>query len=161
MTETNIETPPSAARRARPIGRILRFLLAAYLIATVTPHYLTASWQSNLKIAAAIGGLIILYTAMHLVIAKYVPRLNRWLGALLAITPAALLFLIGGGIGQMGALSYIGGSLLIDSLNGDSGCEVMAVPGILCSKRTHLACIVFSPFDWIEQKLYLERKIFG
>jgi len=161
MTTPNIETSQSGLRRAGPIGRILRFLLAGFLFVTVFPHYLTASWQSNLKIAAAIGGLIILYTAMHLIIAKYVPRLNRWGGALLAITPAALLFLIGGGIGQMGALSYVGGSLFIDSLNGDVGCEVMAVPGILCNERTHLACILFSPLDWVEQKLFIERKVFG
>ena len=154
MTEANIETAQNAARRARPIGRILRFLLAGYLIAIVIPQYLGASWQTNLKIAAAIGGLLILYTAMHLVIAKYVPRLNRWLGAVLAVTPAVLLFLLGGGIGQMGALSYIGGSLFIDSLIGDIGCEVMAVPGIVCNERTHLACILFSPFDWLEEKLF-------
>lgn len=161
MTETNNDTATRDPRRAGPIGRILRLLLAAYLIATVAPHYLSASWQSNVKIAAAIGGLIILYTAMHLLIAKYVPRLNHWLGALLAITPAALLFLFGGGIGQMGALSYVGGSLLVDSLNGDSGCEVMAIPGVICNERTHLVCIAFSPFDWLEQKLFLQRKVFG
>jgi len=139
----------------------LRFLMAGYLIAMVAPHYLGASWQSNLKIVAAIGGLIILYTALHLIISKYVPRLNRWLGALLAITPAALLFLLGGGIGQMGAMSYIGGSLFIDSFNGDSGCEVMALPGIFSGERTHLACILCSPLDWIEEKLTFERRIFG
>jgi len=154
MTEATIETAPSSTSRARPIGRILRFLMAGYLLVTVIPHYLGASWQSNLKIAAAIGGLIILYTGMHLVIAKYAPHLNRWLGALLAITPAVLLFLFGGGIGQMGSVSYIGGSLFIDSLAGDSGCEVMAVPGIICNERTHLVCIAFSPLDWLEQKLF-------
>jgi hypothetical protein len=83
------------------------------------------------------------------------------LGALLAITPAVLFFMLGGGIGQMGAISYIGGSLFIDSINGDSGCEVMALPGIFIGERTHLACIVFSPFDWIEEKLSFKRKIFG
>ncbi len=154
MTEAIIETAPSNTSRARPIGRILRFLMAGYLIVTVIPHYLGASWQANLKIGAAIGALIILYTGMHLLIAKYVPRLNRWLGALLAITPAVLLFFLGGGIGQMGSLSYIGGSLFIDSLSGDSGCEVMAVPGIICSERTHLVCIAFSPLDWLEQKVF-------
>ena len=154
MTATTMDTATRDLHRARPIGRILRFLMAGYLIVTVIPHYLTASWQSNLKIAATIGGLIILYTAMHLVIAKYVPRLNRWLGALLAIIPAVLLFLLGGGIGQMGSMSYIGGSLFIDSLNGDGGCEVMAIPGIISSQRTHLVCIAFSPLDWLEQKLF-------
>jgi hypothetical protein len=58
--------------------------MAGYLMVIVAPHYLEASWQANLKIAAAVGGLVILYTGMHLVITKYVPCLNRWLGALLA-----------------------------------------------------------------------------
>jgi hypothetical protein len=151
--EAIAETEPKGARRAGPVGRLLRLLLAGFLILTVAPHYLTASWQSNLKIAASIAGLLIFYTALHLVVSRYVPRLNRWLGALLAITPASILFLLGGGIGQMGALTYIGGSLFIDSLNADIGCEVMAIPGLLCSDRTHLACIVFSPFDWLEQKI--------
>ena len=154
MTEMNNDTAKRNPRRAGPIGRILRLLFAGFLIVTVAPHYLAASWQSNLKIAAAIGGLIALYTGMHWIIAKYVPRVNRWLGALLAVIPAALLFLIGGGIGQMGALSYVGGSLFIDSLTGDSGCEVMAVPGIICNDRTHLVCIAFSPLDWLEQKVF-------
>ncbi len=161
MDDTTNDTSTRDPRRARPIGRILRFLLAGFLIAMVAPHYLGASWQSNLKIVAAIGALTILYTAMHLIISQYVPRLNRWLGALLAITPAVLFFLLGGGIGQMGAISYIGGSLLIDSINGDSGCEVMALPGIFSGERTHLACIVFTPLDWIEEKLTFERQIFG
>ena len=81
MTEAIIETAPSSTNRARPIGRILRFLMAGYFIVTVTPHFLGAGWQANLKIAVAIGGLIILYTRIHLVIAKYVPRLNRWAGS--------------------------------------------------------------------------------
>jgi hypothetical protein len=153
MTEAIAETNSTGVRRAGPIGRILRLALAGFIGLTVAPHFLSASWQSNLKIAASIVGLLIFYTALHLVIARYVPRLNRWLGALLAIMPASLLFLFGGGIGQMGALTYIGGSLLIDSLNADIGCEVMAAPGLLFKKRTHLACIVFSPFDWLEQKI--------
>jgi len=153
MTEAVSHTVAAGTRRAGLVGRLLRLLLAGFLILTVAPHYLSASWQNNLKIVASIAGLLIFYTVLHLLIARYVPRLNRWLGALLAITPASLLFLFGGGIGQMGALTYIGGSLLIDSLNADIGCEVMAVPGIVCGKRTHLACIVFSPFDWLEQKL--------
>jgi len=161
MTEVNKETRPQDSNRAGPIGRILRFAMAVFVTVIVTPYYLTTSLQSNLKIAAAIGGLVILYTVMHLVIGKYVPRLNRWLGAVLAVVPVILLFLFGGGIGQMGAMSYVGGSLFVDSLNGDGGCEVMAIPGLIFGKRTHLVCIAFSPFDWLEEKLTLRRKIYG
>ncbi len=149
MTDTIIDTATPELRRARPIGR---FLVAGFLILTVAPHYLQADWQANLKIVAAIAGFIVLYTGMHLIIAKYVPHLNGWLGAVLAVVPAALMLITGGGIGQMGALSYVGGSLFIDSLNGDCGCEVMAVPGMICGERTHLACILFTPLDWIEQR---------
>ena len=161
MTEVNKDARPQASHRAGPIGRILRFTMAGLLTAIVTPYYLATSLQSNLKIAAAIGGLLILYTVMHLVISKYVPGLNRWLGAVLAVIPVTLLFLFGGGIGQMGAMSYVGGSLFLDSFNGDGGCEVMAIPGLIFGKRTHLVCIGFSPFDWLEEKLFLGRKIYG
>ena len=154
MIDTISDAVISSPRRARPIGRILRFLVAGFLIITLAPYYLQAGWQANLKIVAAIVGLTVLYTGMHLIIAKYVPHLNRWLGAVLAVVPAALMFIIGGGIGQMGAVSYVGGSLFIDSLNGDCGCEVMAVPGMVCGERTHLACILFTPLDWIEKKLF-------
>lgn len=37
----------------------------------------------------------------------------------------------------------------------------MALPGIFTGKRTHLACILFTPLDWIEEKLTLKRQIFG
>ncbi len=161
MTEIKNDTMTQDSHRAGPIGRILRFAMAGFLTAMVTPYFLTISLQSNLKIAAAIGGLLILYTVMHLVISKYVPGLNRWLGAVLAVIPVMLLFFFGGGIGQMAAMSYVGGSLFIDSFNGDGGCEVMAIPGIFFGKRTHLVCIGFSPFDWLEEKLFLGRKIYG
>ncbi len=161
MTEINNDTMTQDSHRAGPIGRIQRGATAGFLTAMVTPYFLTISSQSNLKIVAAIGGLLILYTVMHLVIAKYVPGLNRWLGAVLAVVPVMLVFLFGGGIGQLGAMTYVGGSLFIDSLNGDGGCEVMAIPGLIFGKRTHLVCIGFSPFDWLEEKLSLGRKIYG
>ncbi|MFB3106773.1 MAG: hypothetical protein ACE1ZA_17870 [Pseudomonadales bacterium] len=44
--------------------------------------------------------------------------------------------------------------LLIDSMNGDAGCEVMASPGLLLRKHTHLACLLFTPLDWVENKLF-------
>ncbi len=161
MTDMNKDTTTQHSHRAGPIGRILRFMMAGFVTAIVTPYYLTTGLQSNLKIAAAIGGLVILYTVMHLVIGKYVPRLNRWLGAVLTVVPVMLLFLFGGGIGQLGAMTYVGGSLFVDSLNGDGGCEVMAIPGLIFGKRTHLVCIAFSPFDWLEEKLTVGLKAFG
>lgn len=144
-----------AAIKSRPIGRILRFLMGAGMVAVVVvPHIGRASLTNNAMLAGVILALLAGYTVIHLAVWRFAPDLNRWLGAMLAVTPAALLFVFGGVIGQIASVGYVGASLLIDSINGDAGCEVMALPGILLKKRTHLACLVFSPLDWLESKLF-------
>ena len=50
-------------------------------------------------------------------------------------------------------MTYVGISLLIDFIRADSGCEVMALPGLVFGNRTHLACIALSPIDMLEEKL--------
>ncbi len=140
--------------KSRPVGRILRFLLGAFLSVLVEPAIAQLSWTTIAIIAGVILGLLAGYTAIHFSVWRFAPNLNRWLGAMLAMTPVALLCIFGDVIGQISAAGYVGGSLLIDSINGDAGCEVMAVPGIMCKKRTHLACLLFSPLDWLETKLF-------
>ena len=49
-------------------------------------------------------------------------------------------------------LTYLGVSLVVTGLRSDAGCEVMAIPGLVWRRRTRLACIVFSPIDWLEGK---------
>ena len=142
------------ATRSRPIGRILRFLMGGFMLAPIVSPIVAASWMNTAKFAGTIVGLVVGYTAIHLAVWRFAPNLNRWLGAVVAVTPAVLVFVLGGGIGQAAAIGYVGGSLVIDSINGDAGCEVMAIPGIVCGKRTHLACLVFSPLDWLEDKLF-------
>ena len=77
-------------------------------------------------IAGVILGLLAGYTAIHFAVWRFAPKLSRWLGSVLAMTPAALLFVFGDVIGQISVAGYVGVSLLIDSINGDCGCEVMA-----------------------------------
>ncbi len=148
------ETASTEATRSRPIGRILRFLMGGFMLSLILPQIITASWTNDALIAGTIVALLVVYTGIHLAVWRFAPNLNRWLGAVIAVLPAVLVFVFGGGIGQASAVGYIGGSLLIDSFNGDAGCDVMALPGILCGKRTHLACLVFSPLDWLEDKLF-------
>lgn len=152
MSETASVT--IAATKSKSIGRVLRFMLGGFMLATTVPQITAASWTSIAMVAGTIVALLVGYIVIHLAVWRFVPRLNRWLGALVAVTPAALVFELGGGIGQASVIVYIGGSLLIDSFNGDAGCEVMALPGILTGKRTHLACLVFSPLDWVEEKIF-------
>ena len=152
MSESASDTV--AAVKSKPIGRILRFVLGALMLGLVAPNIVRASWTTDAIIVGVIVVLLAGYTAIHLAVWRFTPNLNRWLGAVLAVAPAALVFVLGDGIGQVSAVTYVGGSLLIDSINGDAGCEVMAVPGIMCKKRTHLACLLFSPLDWLEAKLF-------
>jgi hypothetical protein len=142
------------ATKSRPVGRILRFLMGGFMLTLIAPAIASATSKSGAMIAGTIVALLVGYTAIHLAVWRFAPDLNRWLGGVVAVTPAVLLFGFGGGIGQVSAVGYIGGSLLIDSINGDAGCEVMAIPGLICGKRTHLACLVFSPLDWLEEKLF-------
>ncbi len=141
------------AVKSRPIGRILRFVTGAFMLALIVPQIPWASWATDGMIAGAFIALIAGYTAIHFAVRRFAPNINRWLGSVIAVLPVALLFVFGGGIGQIASVGYVGASLLIDSINGDAGCEVMAIPGILLNKRTHLACLVFTPFDWVESKL--------
>ena len=61
--------------------------------------------------------------------------------------------LFGQGEGATGALTYLALSLLIDFVRADAGCEVMAFPGLFFKNRTHLACIMLTPIDILEEKL--------
>lgn len=53
----------------------------------------------------------------------------------------------------MGAVVFVGVSLLLTAIVGDPGCEVMSIPGLFLRKRTHLARIAFTPLDWVEEKI--------
>lgn len=56
-------------------------------------------------------------------------------------------------LGDVAVMIFIGVSLVLASLRADAGCEVMSIPGLLLRRKTHLACILFTPIDWVEQKL--------
>ncbi len=153
--------PDSSATRAGPIGRSMRLLVGVGVMIVALPVFFRAGWAYNLRSLAIVLALTVFYTLVHYAIARYVPNINRWLGAFLAVTPVFLTWffgqgggpLFGQGEGGTGAITYIGVSLLIDFARADSGCEVMAIPGLFFRNRTHLACIALSPIDCLEQKL--------
>ena len=87
-------------------------------------------------------------------VSSYLTKLNRWLGAFLAILPVFVVFLLGGGLGQVGALSFLAVSLLLAAARADAGCEVMSIPSLVFGRRTHLMCLLFSPLDWVEEKVF-------
>ncbi len=150
-----------AINKTGPIGRSLRLLVGVGVMIVALPVYFRAGSAYNLRSLGIVLALTAFYTLMHVAVSRYAPRLNRWLGAVLAVTPVFLVWylgqgggpLLGSGEGGTGAITYIGVSLLIDFIRADSGCEVMAIPGLILGNRTHLPCIALSPFDAIEDSM--------
>ncbi len=150
MTDENLLDEPS--NRSRPVGRVLRFVLGAFLLGLLYQSVVSASSSVITWSTAVVVGLIVFYTLVHLVVLKFLPNINKYLGTILALSPAVAVFILAGAPGQIGVTGYIGGSLILDAVTADLGCEVMALPGLFFQRRTHLCCIVFSPLDWFENK---------
>ncbi len=146
-------TVSTEARNAGLVGRILRLMTGIGLLTLVYFSVRNAGTTWILPTVMWLVGMLVFYLVGHLLIQRFVPNLNRWIGAVVAAAPAGALMFSGIGVAQIAALSYVGISLLLDSVNGDGGCEVMALPGLFTGKRTHLVCIAFSPFDWAESRL--------
>ena len=151
---------PEATMKTRPIGRALRLLLSVCLIILALPVYLKAGWRYNLQALGVTVALALFYILVHWLIARFVPNLNKWVGALVAATPVVVVFILGQGgapifgegEGATGVITYLWLSFLIDFARSDSGCEVMALPGLLFKERTHLPCLALCPFDWLEER---------
>ena len=140
--------------RARPVGRVVRLLMGGLLTIHVpASHLIGTSPSLTVQVAGVVFGLIVFYALVHVLISKFVPTINPWLGALLAVTPVLLVFLMGGLPVRHGVVLFLGVSLLFTGIRGDGGCEVMTLPGMILGKRTHLVCIVLSPLDCVEEKL--------
>ncbi len=139
---------------AKPVGRVLRLLTGTALTFHVLAgHMISEEITLNLQVAGIVLGLLAFYAVVHLAIAKFVPSINAWLGAVIAVAPIFLVYALVGPAGRLGSLLFIGVSLVATAIRSDGGCEVMTLPGMLMGKRTHLVCILFSPLDWIEDKL--------
>jgi hypothetical protein len=141
-------------QRSRIVGRLLRLATAALLLSMIVEETAGASFGAWRQIGYYFVFLVGIYSALHLFIDRFVSSLNKWLGAVLAVVPVILVAIYGGGVGTIAAISYISVSLLIVAARADGGCEVMAIPSLIFGRYTHLACLVFSPIDWIERKIY-------
>jgi len=138
--------------KAKPIGRTLRLLFGLAILVYIVPIYLEAGLNFNLTSLEITVGLILFYIVVHYLVSRYFPDINPWVGALIALIPVNLVFvfglpdypLFGQGEGAIGAMTFIGISLIINFIENDPGCEVMAIPGVLLRKRTHLVCILIT-----------------
>ncbi len=138
-------------RKTKVIGRILRLSLGIFFVSEVWPVYQSVTLEGILIRASWAVALLLFYIIVQMVIVNFFSGINHVVGAILAFAPFLAVFILGyGGPAATGALSFLSVSLIVSALRSDSGCEVMSVPGLIFGKHTHLACILFSPVDWIE-----------
>jgi len=138
--------------RARPVGRGLRFLVGIALVIEGSRHLVGTSSALILATSAVVLGEVAFYAAVHLIVSRFMRTMNPLIGAVLAVVPVTLVFLMSDAPGRLGTLLFVGISLLVTAARADGGCEVMTLPGMLFGKRTHLICVTFSPIDWLETK---------
>ena len=148
MTEAN-------QMRALPAGRVVRFVIGVALLIIMIPTYLRVGVPFLFRTALLILGLLVAYSLIHFLVS------HPWLGSILASALLVLVYLfggyhgllLGGGEGRVAAVTFLAVSLLVASLRGDAGCELTSIPSALFGQHSRLACLVFSPIDWLERKL--------
>ena len=162
MNAARLESQASSqtSRKAPPVGRALRILIGLVLMIQVVPIYFHVDARLALGALLVMLGVLIVYSLLHLVVSRRLVALGSGLGALGGLGILVALYLAGGpggpllgrGEGELAAGTFLGASLIVAGLRADPGCEVMAIPGVLFGKHTELACVVFSPLDWLERK---------
>lgn len=138
--------------QATPLSRVARFVLGLLLVLESMRIFWIEDAVWIVKTVAAAAAVVVFYTLVHYLVSTFVPHLNRWIGTVLAVAPVAVFFFFGPSWARVAALLFVGISLVLIAFLGDPGCEVMAIPSLVFGKRTDLACIIFTPMDWVEQK---------
>jgi hypothetical protein len=152
---------PVESRRAPPVGRVLRVLLGVGLIAYVLPVYFQVPQRIIVGSLLLVLGLIGVYSLIFAVLSRRIAFSNQWLVAVAASGVLVVLYIlggsrlpiVGGGIGQLAAATFLGISLLVAGLRAVPACELMAIPSLFFGNHIDLPCLIFSPLDKLEHKL--------
>jgi hypothetical protein len=161
---SNLNGTGEETRRAPPVGRALRLLFGVALIVYVTPVYFRLPSQVFVGSLLLMLGLVVAYCAVHIVVARRIVGLSPYFGAVLVHALLVALYVagffpapvVGGGNGQLAAITFLGISLVIAGVRGIAGCELMAIPDLFLRKDVELACLIFSPLDKLERRLRIK-----
>ncbi len=148
------------SRRAPRFGRGLRILVGLALMTQVAPIYFHIDARLTLGAVLLMLALLLVYSLLHVVVSRRLVALGSGLGAVVGLGVLVALYLGGGrggpllgrGEGELAAGTFLAVSLILAGLRGDPGCEVMAIPDALFGRSAEVACLVFSPLDWLERK---------
>ena len=161
----NSQTLLQQSRQALPVGRMLRILLGLALMVYVAPVYFRVPVRLAVTSLLLIVGLIGIYSLIHITVSQRIVPLRSGLGAIVANGLLVVLYFIGAtrlpiigrGVGELAAVTFLGISLVVAGVRAVPGCELMAIPGVFFRKNSELACLIFSPLDKLERKLRSKR----
>ncbi len=146
---------------ARIVGRILRVLFGGLLAVAFTVANPEIVLAETAALVVSLAGVIIFYVLYTILVGNLVlTKVNPWLGAVIMDWPLVVVWVVD--LGHLPGIPpplilavflYFGLSLVISGIVKYGGCEVVTIPGLLLGKRYNVACIVFSPIDWLEDRL--------
>jgi hypothetical protein len=141
------------------VGRALRLLLGLVLIVYAAPVYFQVPVRVAVGSLLLMLGLMIFYSLI--LVSRRFLVFGPYLGAVAAtgvlvafyVAGASALPIVGHGKGQLASVTFLGLSLVVAGVRAVSGCELMAIPGVFFGNDNELACLIFSPLDWLERNL--------
>jgi amino acid transporter len=144
---------------ARIVGRLLRVIFGLFLavgFAAVNPEILFSE-----ALLISLVGVIIFYILYTILVGnRLLAKVNPWMGALIMDWPLLVVWVVV--LGHLPGLPsplilavflYFGLSLVISGVVKYGGCEVVTIPGLVLRRRYNVACIMFSPIDWLEARI--------
>jgi hypothetical protein len=131
----------------------------------VVPVYFKVPTRVIMGSLLLVLGLIGLYILIHMLVSRRIFSFGPSLGAVIAsgllvvlyIAGASALPIVGYGKGQLAAVTFLSISLVVAGVRAAPGCELMAIPDVLLGKHAQLACLIFSPLDRLERRLWSKR----
>lgn len=132
-------------------GRIARLLLGTAMVAPIFYHLATSNPPAMFLAELALYFVLSLmaYTiAFYALRGPILSRMNPWVRTAIILTPVlvVLVFDLGPPAFLTGINYYVGVSLIIASLMGYGGCEVVAIPSLLFGRRY----IIYCPYNVID-----------
>jgi len=145
----------------RIVGRSLRVIFGAVLAVGFSAGNPEIVFAETAALVVSLAGVIIFYILYTILLAdRVLAKVNPWLGALIMDWPLIVVWgVIFGHVPGipppliLAVLLYFGLSLVLSGVAKYGGCEVLAIPDIILGKRYNVACIMFSPIDWLENRI--------
>ena len=137
------------------IGTIGRFVLGLFLI--LVPIWGPAWWGNGLQWHEALLGLVAFpaaVVALQWVRLQYADeQLQATGGIWFCLNLAVGIVLFSVDFTRDAVALFAGTSLLLASLRGYAGCEVLAISNWLLRRDDQVGCVVFTPLDEVEKAL--------